>query len=111
MPPGKQGLGKDSDRTQPMGSLSPVPFLNRSRMLQADALTVQWSSALVPTSRIPQKLSLRTCARYWPPGVTVQVAALADAAAGRVLAPAATVVAPTARASAPAASRTVLMRA
>jgi hypothetical protein len=91
MPPGKQGFGKDSDRTQPIGSLSPVPFLNRSRMLQADALTVQWISWLVRTSRIPQKLSSRTCARYWPPGVTVQVAALAlaDATAGRALAPAA----------------------
>src|SRR5947208_7857155 len=106
MPPGKQGLGKDSDRTQPMGSLSPVPFLNRSRMLHADALTVHRSSVLVRTSRIPQKLSVRTCARYWPPGVTVQGAALvlAEAMAGSVLAPAA-------RASAPAASMTVLMRA
>src|SRR5690348_8213567 len=105
MPPGKQGLGNDSDRTQPMGSLSPVPFLNRRRMLHADALTVQRNSVLVRTSRIPQKLSLRTCARYWPPGVTVQVAALvsADAAAGRALA--------AARASAPAASMTVRMRA
>src|SRR6266566_5136896 len=106
MRPGKQGVGKDSDRTQPIGLLSPVPLLNRSRMLQADALTVHWSSWLVRTSRIPQKLSLPTCARYWPPGVTVQVAALvlADATAGRVPAP-------RARASAPLASMTALRRA
>src|SRR5258708_24464251 len=110
MPPGKQGLGKDSERTQPMGPLSPVPFLNRSRMLQADALTVQWSSWLVPTSRIPQKLSSRTCARYWPPGVTVQVPALvlADATAGRGAGPTARVGVPPGQASAPAARMTVL---